>query len=95
MLKQLDSNEVTRRAFVSGKCEEGTTVNLTGHLDVGHHQNRMKTSKSENYGTVNRRLIVKMISEELNINRKTVRPILTDNLGMKKVCAKMVPKRIY
>jgi len=33
-----------------------------------------------------------MISRELNLNRFTVHQILTQDLDMRKVCAKMVPK---
>jgi len=33
-----------------------------------------------------------MISSELNLNRFTVHQILTPDLDMRKVCAKMVPK---
>jgi hypothetical protein len=32
-----------------------------------------------------------MMAEELNLNRETVRKILTRDLGMRKVAAKMVP----
>ena len=39
-----------------------------------------------------RRLTVRMIAEELSMNRETVRTILVQELGMRKVCAKMVPK---
>ena len=39
-----------------------------------------------------RRLTVRMIAEELGMNRETVRTILVQELGMRKVCAKMVPK---
>jgi predicted transcriptional regulator len=35
-----------------------------------------------------------MIAEELNVHKKTVRQILTENLKMKKLCAKMVPKNM-
>ena len=42
----------------------------------------------------NRRLTVMNISEIVNIDRETVRKILTEDLGMKKVCAKMVPKNL-
>jgi histone-lysine N-methyltransferase SETMAR len=35
-----------------------------------------------------------MIAEELNVDKETVRQILTENLKMKKVCAKMVPKNL-
>lgn len=41
-----------------------------------------------------RRLTLRMISSELNLNRFTVHQILTRDLGMRKVCAKMVPKNL-
>ena len=40
----------------------------------------------------NNRLTVRSITEEVNIDRETVRKILTEDLGMRKECAKMVPK---
>jgi len=42
----------------------------------------------------NRRLTVRSISEQVNINRERVRKILTEDLEMRKVCAKMVPKEL-
>jgi hypothetical protein len=39
-----------------------------------------------------RRLTVKMIADEMN--RETVRLILTEELGMKKIYAKMVPRNL-
>ena len=41
-----------------------------------------------------RRLTLRMISSELNLNRFTVHQILTKNLDMRKVCVKMVPKNL-
>ncbi|XP_050522590.1 protein GVQW3-like [Daktulosphaira vitifoliae] len=41
-----------------------------------------------------RRLTVRMVSSELGINRETVRQILINDFGMRKVCAKMVPKNL-
>ena len=41
-----------------------------------------------------RRLTVRSIAEQLNIDRETVRKILTEDLDMRKVCAKMVPKEL-
>jgi orotate phosphoribosyltransferase-like protein len=41
-----------------------------------------------------RRLSIRMIAEELNVDKETVRQILTQNLKMKKVYAKMVPKNL-
>jgi hypothetical protein len=39
-------------------------------------------------------LSIRMIAEELNVDKETVRQILTENLKMKEVCAKMVPKNL-
>ena len=36
-----------------------------------------------------------MIAEELSINEDTVWSIITENLEMRKVCAKMVPKLLF
>ena len=41
-----------------------------------------------------RRLTLKMISSELNLNRFTVHQILTQDFDMRKVCAKMVQKNL-
>ena len=56
------------------------------------------TKTADNIGKVNelvrsdRRLTVRMMAEELNINRESVRTILLEELHMRKVCAKIVPK---
>jgi len=42
----------------------------------------------------NRRLTVRNIAEQVNIDRETVRKILTGDLDMRKVCTKMVPKEL-
>jgi len=42
----------------------------------------------------NRRLTVRSIAEQMNINRETVRKTLTENLDMRKVCAKIVLKEL-
>ena len=41
-----------------------------------------------------RRLTVRMIADEMNMNPETVRLILTEELGMRKICAKMVPRNL-
>ena len=41
-----------------------------------------------------RRLTVKTTADEVNMNREAVRPILTEELGMRKICAKMVPRNL-
>jgi len=42
----------------------------------------------------NRRLTVGSIAEQVNIDRETVRKILTEDFDLRKVCAKMVPKEL-
>jgi len=42
----------------------------------------------------NRRLTVRSIAEQVNIDRETVKKILTEDLDVRKVCAKMVPKEL-
>ena len=42
----------------------------------------------------NHRLTVWSIAEQINIDRETVRKILTEDLDMRKECAKMVPKEL-
>ena len=39
-----------------------------------------------------RRLTIRVIANELAMDKETVRTILVDTLGMRKVCAKMVPR---
>jgi len=40
------------------------------------------------------RLTVSIIADEVNVNREAVRRILTEELGMRKICAKMVPRNL-
>ena len=39
-----------------------------------------------------RRLTVRMIADELSMNSERVWRIITEDLGMRKICAKMVPR---
>ena len=61
---------------------------------------RPSTSKTDNNVEIvrglvrsDRRLTVRMIASELNLNHTTVHQILTEELAMKKLCAKFVPKK--
>jgi len=63
------------------------------------HAGRPSTSKTDNSVESVRslvrsdhRMILRMISSELNLNQFTIHQILTQDLDMRKVCAKMVPK---
>jgi len=62
---------------------------------------RLSTSKTDNNVEIvrallrsDRRLTVRMIASELNLNHTTVHQILTEELAMKKLCAKFVPKNL-
>ena len=62
---------------------------------------RLATSRTEeNIAKVrqilreNRRLTVRSIAEQVNIDIETVRKFITEDLDMRKVCAKMVPKEL-
>ena len=62
---------------------------------------RPSTSKTDNSVEIVRALVrsdrlltVRMIAIELNLNHTTVHQILTEELAMKKLCAKFVPKNL-
>jgi len=42
----------------------------------------------------NRWLTIRNIAEQVNIDRETIRKILTEDLDIRKVCAKMIPKEL-
>jgi hypothetical protein len=39
-------------------------------------------------------MIIRSIEEQVNIDRETVKKILTENLDMREVCTKMLPKEL-
>ncbi|GFV73951.1 protein GVQW3 [Trichonephila clavipes] len=70
-------------------------------IEDEHRSGRPSVSKiSENVVRVrdlvrsDRRLTVRMIGKELNMNHTTVHQILTNELKMRKICAKMVSKNL-
>jgi hypothetical protein len=59
---------------------------------ASNEQSWRKLCKSYQIVHENRLLTVRIIAEQANIDRETVRKILTEGLDMRKVCAKMVPR---
>jgi hypothetical protein len=60
-----------------------------------HQQNgQVTTQHGKELVQSDRRLTVKMIAEEVNMNRKTVCLILTEELGMRSICVKMLPRNL-
>lgn len=97
LLKEVYGKDVMSRArvfewhkrFKSGREE----------VEDDPRSGRPSTSKTdENIARVkqlvrsDRRLTVRMMADDLGLKRESVRTILLDELGMRKVCAKMVPK---
>jgi len=62
----------------------------------GHQQHRLVKTQHEyeNLFYLIEDLTVSMIADEVNVNRKAVRRILTEELGMRKICAQMVPRNL-
>jgi hypothetical protein len=61
---------------------------------ASNKQNWRKRGKIRKIVRENRRLTVRNIAEEVNIDRETDRRILTEDPDMRKVCVKMVPKEL-
>jgi len=59
---------------------------------ASNNQNRRKHCKSLSNWRENHQLTVRSIAKQVNIDRETVRKILTEDLDRRKVCAKMVLK---
>jgi len=70
-------------------------VSLTNRDQEGQQQTTEENSANvRQIVCENRLLTVRSIAEQVNIDRETVRKILTGDLDMRKVCAKMVPKEL-
>ena len=75
----LDSRESVEDESRSGRpCTSKTEENLT---------------KVRALMRSDRRLTVRMIGSELNLNYRTVHDILTEELGTQRICAKLVQKK--
>ena len=65
-------------------------------------RSRRPSAKRTSYNTAwvrelvrsDRRLTVKTVADEMNMNRETVRLIMTEEVGLRKICAKMVPRNL-
>jgi len=71
-------------------------VSLTKRIQDGQQQTELKKTftKIRQIVRENRRLTVRSIAVQVNIDRETVMKILTEDLDMRKVCAKMAPKEL-
>jgi len=88
------------------KCQEhkpfaGTKCFLKAIVEDEERSGRPSTTRtSDNTARVRElvrydgRLTVSMTADEVNVNQEAVRRILTEELGMRKMCAKMVPRNL-
>ena len=77
------------KGFSEGR-ESVTDEERSGWLATS--RTKENTAKIYQIMRENCRLTVTSIAQQVNIDRETVRKILTEDLDMRKVCAKMVPK---
>ena len=70
------------------KCHWGREIRM-----ASNKQNWRKHCKNSS-NCVWKSLAVRSITEQVNTGRETVRKILTEDLHMRKVCAKIVPKKL-
>ena len=81
-----------RRPRTSGRRTScGKTFNFKNGRQCGHSE---VVERVRSLVRSDRRLTLRMISGELNLNRFKVHQIFTQDLDMRKVCAKMVPKNL-
>ena len=64
----------------------------TQEVAATNAKDRCKCGQSTNLGALDRKLGVRVIAEEFNMNRETVRQIVKEDLGMRKFSGKMVPR---
>jgi hypothetical protein len=64
--------------------------------DLAHQKTDKSVTKVMALMRSDRSLTVKMIGSELNLHHRTIHDILTKELGMQKICAKLVlvPKNL-
>ena len=97
LLQEVDGDDTMSRTRIfewHRRFKEGRE-----EVENDHRSGRPSTSKTdENVERVrqkvrnDRRLTVRMIAEELGMNSERVWRIITEDLGMRKICTKMVPR---
>ncbi|XP_066258179.1 histone-lysine N-methyltransferase SETMAR-like [Euwallacea similis] len=97
------SEGLWRQCFVKGPVFRWFKAFSEGRGTIEDEPQSGRPSSSrtdENVDTIrdlvrsDRRLTVRMIGQELNLTHTTVHQILTNELGMRKICSKMVPKNL-
>jgi len=89
----LSSTEVLRwhKAFKDGR-ESIENEQRTGRPSTSRTENNLACEKAA--PDRDRRLIVRLIAEEAGLPKTDIHRIITDDLHMRKICAKLVPKNL-
>jgi len=69
-------------------------VSLTKRVQDVQQQAELKKTLQNSSNCALKSSSVRSIAEQVNIDRETVRKILTEDLDMRKVCAKMIAKEL-
>ncbi|KAJ8942388.1 hypothetical protein NQ318_016636 [Aromia moschata] len=77
------------KAFAEGR-EDVNDENRAGRPSTSSFDDNVK--RMRDLLNTDRRLSVRLISETLDIKKSIVHEIVSESLGMRKVCAKLVPK---
>ncbi|KAJ8953293.1 hypothetical protein NQ318_015875 [Aromia moschata] len=85
----LSDRQIFRKAFAEGR-EDVNDENRAGRPSTSSSDDNVK--RVRDLLNTNRRLSVRLISETLDITKTIVHEIVSESLGMRKVCAKFVPK---
>ena len=98
-LQQAFGDDAMSRAQAFPRCKmfsEGKTIvkDEEGSGRPSTTQTSDDTARVRELVRSDRRLTVNMIADEVNVNQEAVDRILTEELGMRKICAKMVPRNL-
>ena len=93
MLEQVYKEQtLSHQQFLSGTKDSKKDVEddpRCGRPSISRNKTNVELVKKIVRG--DHRLTVQLISDELGLNRNSIWQIITEGLGMRKVCAKMIP----
>jgi len=79
------------KPFAGTKCflKAENLLKMSSAADDRQYHGQLTTARERELVRSDRRLTVQMTADKMNMNRETVHLILTEELGMKKICVTM------